>query len=420
MEKWLNDIRNRMKDYGQEPPKGLWENLNAHLEQERWQKKNAQRTSPWLSRTWGAGVAACIALALMLTYRYMPEPVNKDAHTYAAVTEDITAPVTQARGSHDTTIGTPSKKHTLAMASVPMKAATAAGEESVPEEGTAMEEVAVAAATSSEKTTTDEEAEKAVLSSVRTKQGNKISHTLRGNHTLRAAGTGSVRPRLNLAAYTSGSTGTEMSRLSMNLPPVMALGPDNVNWKDSPGLGMAVYNQGKVTEHKIRHNLPVRVGASVTYDLTDRLALGSGLTYTLLRSHLREGTESNYTKSEQNLHYMGIPFTLKYTFLRVKELSVYAQGGALAELRISGKNTRDYVLDGKKQGEDTERISSHPLQMSVNLAAGVQYNLTRTLAIYAEPGVSHYFKDGSSIPTIYKEKPTNFNLNVGLRFCIGK
>ena len=40
--------------------------------------------------------------------------------------------------------------------------------------------------------------------------------------------------------------------------------------------------------------------------------------------------------------------------------------------------------------------------------------------IYAEPGVAYYFDNESSLPTIYQEKPFNFNLNMGLRFNLGK
>lgn len=40
--------------------------------------------------------------------------------------------------------------------------------------------------------------------------------------------------------------------------------------------------------------------------------------------------------------------------------------------------------------------------------------------MYVEPGISYYFDDGSPISTIYKEKPVNFNLNLGLRFTFGR
>ena len=58
--------------------------------------------------------------------------------------------------------------------------------------------------------------------------------------------------------------------------------------------------------------------------------------------------------------------------------------------------------------------------MSVNAAAGVQFNVLDNIGIYAEPGVSYHFDDGSSLQTIYKEKPLNFNLNFGVRYTIDK
>ena len=60
------------------------------------------------------------------------------------------------------------------------------------------------------------------------------------------------------------------------------------------------------------------------------------------------------------------------------------------------------------------------LQMSANAAAGIEYNLTNHLSIYAEPGASYYFKNGSDLETYYTDKPLKFNLNVGLRLNINE
>jgi len=72
---------------------------------------------------------------------------------------------------------------------------------------------------------------------------------------------------------------------------------------------------------------------------------------------------------------------------------------------------------GKNQ-ERTESVSIRPLQLSVNGALGVEFNLSHLFSIYAEPGMGYYFDNGSSIPTYYQDKPFNFNLNLGLRFNI--
>ena len=54
------------------------------------------------------------------------------------------------------------------------------------------------------------------------------------------------------------------------------------------------------------------------------------------------------------------------------------------------------------------------------LVAVQVFAVTKLLSIYAEPGVAYYFDNKSSLRTIYQEKPFNFNLNLGLRFNLGK
>ena len=68
------------------------------------------------------------------------------------------------------------------------------------------------------------------------------------------------------------------------------------------------------------------------------------------------------------------------------------------------------------KSSETDDIKVKPLQWSVNASAGVQFRLTKFMGVYAEPGIAYYFDDGSEIKTIYKEKPVNFNLNLGVRF----
>ena len=42
--------------------------------------------------------------------------------------------------------------------------------------------------------------------------------------------------------------------------------------------------------------------------------------------------------------------------------------------------------------------------------------LSELLGIYAEPGFSYYFDNGSFVETVYRERPFNFSLSLGLRF----
>ncbi|MPM74082.1 hypothetical protein SDC9_121067 [bioreactor metagenome] len=78
----------------------------------------------------------------------------------------------------------------------------------------------------------------------------------------------------------------------------------------------------------------------------------------------------------------------------------------------------DYVIDNKIVERSRDRISVKSLQWSVNSAVGVQYQLSKTIGLYAEPGVAYHFKNGSEVETIYREKPLNFSIRLGLRFSL--
>lgn len=427
MDKWLNDIHDRMKDYGEEPPQGLWEALDERMRREGLPARERSRHGAWAVWPRRMAVAACVAVAVLVGYRYVHVPGQESATAPMATKEVAGRTTTSGTTTPDTQAQATSGQPVLALAGTKMAVPARHASTQHPAEGThapgteaATQEVAVASAVEAEPVAQATEETAGTQVAHPGTQSRSVTRPLPDNHHTQASATRQTRPRLTLAAYTAGATGSQMSTMGMTRPGLMALGPDNSSWQDSPALGMAVFNQGKVTEHSVHHRLPVRVGASFSYDLTRRLALGSGLTYTRLRSDLRDGTEDNYQKSVQSLHYMGIPVTLRYTFLNIGNLSLYAQGGALAELRVAGKRSTTYILDGQRSGEEVTRIHSHALQMSATVAAGVQYHLTPTLAAYAEPGVSHYFGDGSCIPTIYQEKPTNFSLNVGVRLCLGR
>ena len=66
-----------------------------------------------------------------------------------------------------------------------------------------------------------------------------------------------------------------------------------------------------------------------------------------------------------------------------------------------------------KIGSESETVK--PLQFSVMGAVGTQYNISRRVGVYVEPGVSYFFDDGSDVQTIRKEKPCNFTLQGGIR-----
>lgn len=220
--------------------------------------------------------------------------------------------------------------------------------------------------------------------------------------------------RLAASIYTTAGTGgTSMQRYtSFGL---MGIDPGDANWKDDPYMGMLVTNKGHLADRRVRHRLPVHAGASIAYRINDRVSVETGIAYSYLSADIHEGSDSYYFAGEQSLHYVGIPVGVRVRAMSWKNFDIYVGAGFEADKCVSGTIKKAYVIKGQTRDDGHESISIRPLQWSVNAGAGVQYNFSSMVGIYAEPGLSYYFDNGSNIETIYSEKPLNFNLNIGLR-----
>lgn len=148
------------------------------------------------------------------------------------------------------------------------------------------------------------------------------------------------------------------------------------------------------------HKQPVSVGLSVRKNLPHGFSIETGLAYTLLISDLY--FENAASKTRQKLHYLGIPLRANWNFIDKKDFILYLSAGGMIEKCIYGKI-----------GTQTETVD--PVQWSVLASLGAQYNISSRVGIYIEPGISHYFDDGSDFQTIRKESPCNFTLQAGLR-----
>jgi len=224
--------------------------------------------------------------------------------------------------------------------------------------------------------------------------------------------------RLAASIYTTAGTGgTSMQRYtSFGL---MGIDPGDANWKDDPYMGMLVTNKGHLADRRVRHRLPVHAGASIAYRINDRVSVETGIAYSYLSADIHEGSDSYYFAGEQSLHYVGIPVGVRVRAMSWKNFDIYVGAGFEADKCVSGTLKKAYVINGQTRDDGHESISIRPLQWSVNAGAGVQYNISSMVGIYAEPGLSYYFDNGSNIETIYSEKPLNFNLNIGLRVSFG-
>ena len=421
---WKEDIHDRLGNFETDAPDGLWEAIHQRMTQTEPAQAEKRQTpfvlQPTLRRT-ACAAAAC--LALIAGYQYFADG-GKETVNGVKVAQGGVADI-------------PTSRYVARNAVAPAATVYAQTQNSpaVLQPNGRVEQTADAIA---QPTQNDESAQ------ISTPQHLNISTSQPHNPStpqhLNPSTSQPHNPSTSLLAYTpadnsrgrhegaarwtlstSAMTGMGASSVTNSTATyVEAVGPDDVMWADNPQLGIGIFNQGKSVKTEYKHRLPVRVGINVAYRLTDRLSVESGVSYTRLSSDMKDGTKDNYSSGSQKLDYIGVPLNVKYRAFGYRRLSVYASAGLLTEKCVSGKTTHEYVISGEKKKHEAEDVAAKPWQLSVNAALGAQFDVLRNVGVYVEPGVSYYFDDRSTLSTIYKEKPLNFNLNLGVRYTIGK
>ena len=120
------------------------------------------------------------------------------------------------------------------------------------------------------------------------------------------------------------------------------------------------------------------------------------------------------------MHYVGLPVSVSYSIWHNNAVNIYATAGGEAEKLVNGKAKTTHDANGIETYSTTENIKSSKLLFSTNAAAGIEYKTGKSFSLYAGPGISYHFKNGSEIKNIYTENPLNFNLNIGIRININK
>lgn len=198
-----------------------------------------------------------------------------------------------------------------------------------------------------------------------------------------------------------------------------------VGWADDRILtsaGTIVFNQPEVND-SYTHKMPVKLGLTARYAFTNLLGIESGLTYSLLQSDIKRGSESTtgaWSSSDQTLHYLGVPLNLTFNFLNSRYVDVYASAGGMMEFGVKGSIKTTDHLHNSMTSTHQNAITPKGLLWSVNATAGVQVNVLPSLGIYVEPGMSHHFKNDRQPRSSYTDKPTNFALGFGLRYTFRK
>lgn len=423
---WQKDIHDRLGSYEKDAPEGLWEGISRELPKLNdgvMLTHKPQRNAAF--RMWRvAGVAAAASVALVIGYNFLGNDVQDNINIPTNTTKhpNMLASNKKPIGNEPTGVCAEQATHSADDLLSEQPALAKASTEQ-PTLANASTETDVKEISSKKENSKEENGQTEVKPEKREDnrmlRKNQDDALLAYNDVTERSGSTDAPSRWSVSTGAMGGLGASGTTTAYGDYLVLSC-PGGADTKDSPMLDMSSVNRDVEQKTEYDHHLPIRIGLSVAYALTDRLSISSGLTYTRLSSDIKDASRESKYIGEQRLHYIGIPVNVSYKVASFRWLGLYGTAGVLAEKCVSGTTDEGYIENNTMKYTNTQDISSKPLQMSVNAGVGIQFDFIDNVGIYAEPGLSYYFDDGSALQTIYKEKPLNFNLNVGVRFKLEK
>lgn len=425
---WTDTLKQKMAGYEERPSDELW----AALSEKAGLQESRRKVIPvWF---WGLSAAAALMAGIFVVTKVNDKSVNALGGITAdvAVSETVVADVAVGRKQEAAKLAIKQEvkarkaKSALIAEAVPVESRVGAGvvEDSAESADTSVlenQDVDAVPVESSVSAVTED------VTSVKAEEHAAMSWDEYLKETpsekARARRSGGFSAGIVAGGAVGGNTsGSKPTAMVMGANP-LAAGVTKTDWIDKDSKASAiVYNQPEVQE-EYSHKIPVKVGLTARYNITGRLGVETGLTYSVLSSSVKIGnseTGKNWSTGSQTLHYLGIPLNISFNILDSRYVNIYLTGGGMMEKSISGSIKTDEYVDGKFDRTLTTNISPKGLQWSVNAAAGIQANILPQLGFFVEPGVSHHFKNGSRVRSIYTDKPTDFSLGFGLRYSFGK
>lgn len=433
-DKWINDIRSRMDNYSEPLPAGLWEKIESEI------STPAPKVIPMWRKWTSVAAAAALVLAISsvsvwywstdselkevnsaltdnneIRQEYKSDNVIQEVQTVESSDKQLQAEAVNYSSKTIVNLASGNNADSLNVARIVLS-------ENI-------QTVDTESTDSELKKEVDAEDEASIKEN-RMKRMREDRETVRRNASYlamsdskRSKGSGvQLGVMTGNIPYSSSNSFSGMSRLAIPTKSVSQVNDvvvGEVSDATASYSQMLFNNMGRQTYTDIKHHMPVTVGASVKWNLNEDWALESGLNYTYLYSELRSGAKS-YIEDKQKLHYVGIPLKVQRSVWSNSIFSFYASAGGMMEKCVSGSVETVCVDDNNRKSFGNEKLDVKPLQFSVLASVGLQANFNKLLSLYLEPGMIYYFDDNTDIITIRKDKPFNFNLQLGLRFNLNK
>ena len=192
--------------------------------------------------------------------------------------------------------------------------------------------------------------------------------------------------------------------------------PDDAETRSLMNIAVqnSVVNSGMM-EARYEYKRPVTLQILFNRQLSERLSIETGLSYTRLASTISTGSSNAYIQEKQRIRYLGIPIRLGWQWYNIAHLSLYSSAGVMLEWPIKSKVDISHIANGINTFQKETSLDV-PCQWSMNFGLGLQYDFTPHIGIYLEPSLQYFFDDSSDLKTYRTEHPLQITLPIGIRF----
>lgn len=438
-EEWIKQLQDRMADYQEPAPEGLWEEIESALPQDGKRKARVLTL-----RRWAAAAAVAAVLLGGAGYYFgndnsrmaSEEPYAEETESPASTAEPAVASSTMSASADESqqtgsgpllakagplgvarSVRTADDLHVAAAdeplaGELDMAAQTKA--EAAETEKAATDDAVSEKATTEKRQTTMSDMERRIAERSQA-SASPQQHPYTLSSSSRARRTAERRTGTD-GRWSAGLLASNVLQRGMptenNTQPVISAAKsynmDYSSTNEQRENGRRRVSLPGYEEHT-EHHMPIAYGVSVRYKLSDRWALESGLVYSRLTSDFTRRMKNNELIDHQTLYYVGLPVAVDYLLWGNKTVSAYVQAGGQVDKNVKAS----LESEGTKLDMEKDR-----LQWSAGSALGVQLNVTPALGVYVEPGLRYYFDNGSNVENIFKDKKLNFQLQVGVRLDI--
>lgn len=412
-EDWVKQLRDKLADHQEPAPADMWAQIEARLPQPGAVHQPAAK--PRLVSVWAKYVAVAAVFVGMITCNgyllwsisnegEMKEPKQVASNRIMETKQEKTTIPSQENVSME------SQDMVAPQASKPVTSGHNLYVETLQqptsqEEPTGPQDVSVEPAPSSPKQQKSDEHKEKLPETVKEKK-----QSLRGyDQKIPSADDRRRHGQISFGLYAQNGFGNEMSANGVRMSPQLAANYDYrhdlMSVAMTRGADEVIYLANY--EERQKHYQPISFGLSVNIPISSSFSLTTGLVYTRLRSDFVAVMGGYPMTTEQTLYYLGVPLNAQYQFWGYKGLKVYGVAGVAADYNIKSQQEMEGL---------TQEIIRDRWQFSLKGGLGVEYDVIPQLGIYVEPGLKYYFDNGSRVQNFFKDKPTNFNLQVGLRW----